>query len=103
MKFVPCSDVTYLRDNCHDDSRFPNPHDATNEVLESVPYLAELWWDADGVYVRPSDGWCVVVTFDEIRQFFGDPDDYEEWDNVYDYLRDCIDNGFHPVTVKGDE
>lgn len=109
MMFVPRSDVTYLRDNCRDDSRFPNPYDATDEQLESVPYLAEIAWDENFNYVSQRDGESFIVTFDEIRDFFNDwkasgemDEDYPPDFTVYEWIRDCIDNGLHPVTVKGE-
>ena len=119
--FVPRSDVTYLRDNCRDDSRFPNPQDATPEQFDSVLYLSETGWGS-----AVPDGMACVVTIDDLKSYFDSWDQYSDYCEmyfggrkttdserafkedslryltVYDWLRDSVDQGFHPVTVKGE-
>ena len=101
MRIVPLSNVDYLRSHPNDSSRFPSPFWATDRQLESVEYVAELWWDDDGVPYHISDDFRIVVTFDDIEQFYDTtPDGYDDWHgDVHAYLRDCIDNGFHPCLV----
>ena len=102
MKIVPITAVEYLRHNSNDDKHFPNPWEATQEQLRSVPYIAEVWSDDTGIIDYDFDTERIVVTFDEIA------DDFRKWDqtveecpyeNVYDYLSDCIDNGLHPCKL----
>lgn len=120
MKIVPVSSVDYLRPyacsfksdcykcpsfgkNCH----FPHPYKATDEDLRSVPYLAELWGDENNNLIKCSDDEAVIISFDDVNAEFesmkNEPNsqvsDYG-WHTVYDYLRDCIDQGLHPVSVK---
>jgi len=106
MRIVPASSVQYLRDTVTDSDRFPNPWDASNEQLESVLYCAEIWSNCDKVTHCNSDE-LVIVTFSEISESFdlwdqSDLADDEKYADVHDYLRDCIDHGFHPVKMKGE-
>ena len=104
MKIVPVENITFLRNTCIDNNRFPNPYDATDEQLRSVLYCAEVWQDDKGRYVHfDYNKEYIIVTFDEISKNFDEWDQTEEdykYDTVYDWLRDCIDYGFHPVSIK---
>lgn len=102
MKIVPVNAVEYLRYNPDDNHRFPSPFEATDEQLRSVPYIAEVWSDDTGIIDYDFDTERVIVSFDEIRTSF------EAWDqsveecpytDVYEYLRDCIDHGYHPCEL----
>lgn len=102
MKIVPVTAVEYLRYNSNDDKRFPNPWEATKDQLQSVPYIAEVWSDDTGIIDYDFDTERIVVTFDEIRKNFEAWDQTAEecpYNNVYDYLADCIDNGLHPCKL----
>ena len=103
MKIVPVEKIIFLRNTCIDNSRFPNPYDATDEQLRSVLYCAEAWQE-NGKYIHYDyTKEYVIVTFDEISKSFEKWDQTEEedkYDTVYDWLRDCIDYGFHPVSIK---
>lgn len=102
MKIVPVTAVEYLRTQPGDNVRFPNPYDATEEQLRSVPYIAEVWSDDDGIIDYDFDTERIVITFDEILADFNAWDQSEDdshYDNVYEYLRECIDNGFHPCKL----
>lgn len=104
MKIVPIENIVFLRDSSIDNNRFPHPYEATDEQLSSALYCAEIWQDRDGKYINYDyNKEYIIVTFDEIKESFDEWDqseDDEKYDNVYDYLRDCIDNGYHPVKVK---
>lgn len=120
MKIVPVENITFLRpyacsfrSDCSKcpsfgkDCHFPNPYNATDSDLRSVPYLAELWGDENGRIIDCSDNERIIISFNEINAEFesmkSEPDSHVAdygWETVYDYLRDCIDNGFHPVSVK---
>lgn len=102
MKIVPVNSAEMLLPI----GRFPHPFDATDEQLESVLYEAENWIE-DGKWLTYTDDTRIIVTFDEIRKAFEAWDQSEEdedsrYDDVHDYLRDCIGNGYHPVELKGD-
>ena len=109
MKILPIDKVEYLRHTASDDARFPNPDDATEEQLRSVPYICEVY-TKDGVSIETTDTTAVVLTFDEIKADYDDmktnlePDAFREcfnaeYTDVYDYLRDCIDQALHPCTI----
>lgn len=121
MKILPIDKVKYLRPyacssrsdctacsafgrDCH----FPNPYKATKQELESVPYVTELWPLSAGEPLLHLDHDHVcVVTFDELQASFdeweqdADPllGEDERYADVYEWMRDCIDNGFHPCLV----
>lgn len=100
MRIVPLSNVDYLRSHPNDSSRFPSPFWATDRQLESVEYITELWWGDDGEPVHTNDDERIVVTFDEIDELYRSmPDDFDDWHSPHAFLRDCIDNGFHPCLV----
>lgn len=107
MKILPIESVELLRLHPSDDVRFPNPYDATEEQLRSVDYVTELW-PMTGPLLHVSDDRCIVVTFDDLRQSFDgweqdtDPllDTDERYATVYDWIRDCIDHGFHPCRTR---
>ena len=102
MKIVPVSAVEYLRCNSSDSSQFPNPWEATHEQLRSVPYIAECWYNDTGFVNYDFDMERIVVTFDDIANDFNKWDQTVEecpYDNVYEYLGDCIDNGLHPCKL----
>lgn len=63
-----------------------------DDNLEHILYVAEGWG-------KCNDDEYVIISFDDIRSFFDawDPEDHPEYPTVYDYIRDCIGNGFHPV------
>lgn len=123
MKILPLESVQYLRpyacshrSDCSTcpshgkDCHFPNPYNATNKELESVPYICEVY-AKDGNQNETDDTHAVVLTFDEIVEDYNEmkndplvPEGIrecmdEEWPDVYAYLRDCIDNGLHPCTI----
>lgn len=103
MKIVPTESVRYLRHNPSDDRYFPAPYKATDEQIESVLYVTELWDDEHGGFLQyDEDTERVIVTFDEIKRSFEDWDQSDEdqhYDDVHDYIRDCIDNGYHPCEL----
>ena len=109
MKILPIESVEYLRINATDDSRFPNPDDATDEQLRSVPYICEVY-TKDGKSFETTATTAVVLTFAEIEADYYDmkanlsPDAFrecfnEEYSDVYDYIRDCIDQALHPCRI----
>lgn len=98
MKIVPSASVVWLRD----EGLFPPPWKATDDQIKSVPYIAELWTDDDGKTIHVNDDQLIVISFDEISRSFDEWEQEEEdyrYENVYDYLRDCIDHGYHPCKV----
>ena len=121
MKIVPVENITYLRpyacsfrsdcSKCPNhgiDCLFSHPYKATDEELRSVPYLTEIWYE-NGKHVDfDSHNECIIVTFEEIKKSFNEwnqsedelLDTDEHYDTVYDWMRDCIDNGLHPVSIK---
>ena len=104
MKIVPCTSVDLLR--WKEKEEFPNPWEATDEQLESVLYVAEIW-DSDGELVHVDRNHMIVVSFDEIKKSFDewdqDSDEFmeedEHYNDVHDYIRDCIDHGYHPCRL----
>lgn len=127
MKKLPRSSVQYLRPySCSSkadctkcpsfgrDCHFPNPYNATKQELESVPYITELWNDDDGKIIGTDEDTAVVVTFGELRKEYDNMnanvendgymsrEEFDEcWPDVYAWLRDCIDNGYHPCSIIG--
>ena len=102
MKIVPVTSVEYLRHTPSDNASFPNPFEATQEQFRSVLYVAECWSDDNGIIDYDFNTERLVVTFDEIEKSFDKWDQSVEecpYDNVYDYLADCIDNGIHPCKL----
>lgn len=109
MRIVPLSSVEYLRQYCGDNSRFPDPYTATEEQMQSVPYVAEVWATSSGIVHYDFMTERVIVSFDEIRTMFDNwkkteefKEDYPSDCTVYEWLRDCIDSGFHPCELKGE-
>ncbi len=120
MKIVPSDSVTFLRPyscsvrsdcskcpNRSVDCLFPHPYKATEEELRSVPYIAKIWFE-DGKHVDfNSYTECIIVTFEDIMKSFNEwnqsedelLDTDERYDSVYDWMRECIDNGLHPCKV----
>lgn len=102
MQIVPNTAVEYLRYNSNDATRFPNPWEATQEQLRSVPYIAEVWSDETGLIHYDASNEVIVVSFDDIMKDFEAWDQTVEecpYDNVYEYLADCIDHGLHPCKL----
>ena len=120
MKIYPIESVQYLRpyscdfrsdcskcDAYRRDCHFPNPYNATDKELESVPYITEVWSDGDGLIDYDFDTQRIVVTFAELLDDFNnwnqsaDPlmSNDERYDSVYDWIRECIDNGLHPCRI----
>ena len=100
MRIVSVDHVDYLRSHPFDSSRFPSPFWVTDAQLEAVEYITELWWSDDGEPIHTTDDERIVVTFDEIAELYAStPEDLNEWHSPHAFLRDCIDNGFHPCLV----
>lgn len=102
MKIVPCTSVLWLRD----EGLFPVPWEATDEQISSVDYITELW-SVNGEPVHVKNDQLIVVTFDEISKDFDEWDqdndellgEDERYDTVYEYMRECIDHGYHPCRI----
>lgn len=96
MRIVSAERVTYSRSH-----GFPAPYEATEEQLRSTEYVTELW-PMSGPLLHVDESLMIVVTFDELSRSFDEWDqieDEEKYQTVFDWLRDCIDNGLHPCTV----
>lgn len=101
MRILQDKSVKFLRHTPSDDSRFPNPWEASNEQLESVDYIAEIW-PMSGPLLHVDDDMRIVVTFSELKQSYDewDQSDMDEpYDSVHDWIRDCIDHGIHPCSI----
>lgn len=120
MKIVPSESVKYLRPyscsvrsdcskcpNNGTDCLFAHPYKATEEQLRSVLYDAELWFE-NGKHVDfDSHNESIIVTFEDIEKSFNEwnqeedelLDENERYESVYDWLRECIDNGLHPCEI----
>jgi len=107
MRIVSTAKVDYLRQTPSNAVRFPNPYEATDEQIESVPYVTEIW-PMSGPLLHVANDLCIVVTFAELKQSFDeweqddDPllDTNERYASAHDWIRDCIDHGFHPCHVN---
>lgn len=107
MRIVSADKVDYLRFDQSEANRFPNPYDATDEQIESVPYVTEIW-PMIGPLLHVADDLRIIVTFAELKQSFdeweqgGDPllDTNERYTSAHDWIRDCIDHGLHPCHVN---
>ena len=120
MKIVPCEKVEYLRpyscsfrSDCskctshRTDCLFAHPYKATEEELRSVSYVTEIWFEHGKHVDFNSHTECIIVTFDEIKASFDEwnqgedemLDSDERYETVYDWLRECIDNGLHPCKI----
>ena len=121
MKIVPSESVTFLRPyscsyrsdcskcpNKGTDCLFPHPYKASEEEMRSVPYVTEIWFENGKHIDFDSHNECIIVSFDEIEKSFIEwnqeedelLDKDERYETVYDWMRDCIDNGLHPCRIS---
>lgn len=102
MIIVPVSSVTW------DDSfGWPNYVDdsVSDDRIRSVLYEAELWQvEKDGRYplVKHGDDETIIVDFHDLSDYFDswdqtDTPEDERYHSVFDWLRDSINQGLHPV------
>jgi len=67
----------------------------------SIGKLRDTLYMAEGWSIRADDEYD-IVSFDDIKKFFDswdqcEVDKSERYRNEYDYLIDCLGQGFHPV------
>lgn len=70
------------------------PGNPTDKQLEETLYDVEAWLS------ELSDDQRAILTFDEVKQWFDtwdQEDDEAKYDDVHDYIRDCLRNGIHAV------
>lgn len=84
----------------------------SEDQMRAAFYEAEIWFEADSLLHR-FDNIAVIVSFDEINELYNDmmrearadgEEEYiemlENWPTVFDYLRDTLGHGLHPVELS---
>lgn len=99
MKVLPHDKVVFFYDIEGVDA-----YHATNDQMETYLYAVEGGWTVNGENVQCDDDTeYIVVTFADIKAWFDTWDQVDDeyvYDDVHDYIADCIGNGFHIVRLK---